>query len=111
MPVPPAGLNDDALLADVMSAKAVSKLTPRAKTLTIGDTWRLQGWGLDGDPAPNEEAVLKQLDLEDMKSVSRALEQHLIDRGNTKGWRYKNPTYACGGCTTCAVVVPPDMTR
>ena len=107
----PLGLDTDKTLRELFKDNAFNKLVGRAKTLTVGDTWRLNGWSIpsDGEPAPNDDQVLQKLSMEEMKSVADALEVHIVNHGNTKGWKYTNPTYACGGCTgSCAVGVNDD---
>lgn len=111
MPMP-KGCDSDLALSAVLHPDAVKKLTRDAKKLTLGDTWRMSGWGRPGDTAPNDDAVLKNLSMKDMKSIAEALEVHLKKNGNTQRWKYVNPTYACGACCACcAVAVQPSARR
>ena len=109
----PLGIDTDKTLRALLKDNAFSKLVGRAKTLTVGDTWRLAGWSIPGNggPAPNDDQVLKKLSMEEMKSVADALEVHIVNYGNTQGWKYTNPTYACGGCTGCCAVGMDDNSK
>lgn len=101
----PTGMDDSKTLRQLLDDNAFNLLIGKARTLTVGDTWRLNGWALPEDTStPNEDSVLKKLNLEEMKSVANALEQHLVNNGNDRGWKYVNPTYACGGCCGCCAV-------
>lgn len=107
----PPGIDTDMSLRDLLQDNAFNKLIGRAKNLTVGDTWRMNGWSIPnlGQPTPNDDEVLNKLSMEEMKSVADALEVHLINQGNTQGWKYTNPTYACGGCTGCCAVGMDDQ--
>jgi hypothetical protein len=102
----PPGVDDGMTLRDLLLDNAFNKLIGKAKNLTVGQTWRLNGWSIpsSGDPAPNDDPVLKNLSMDEVKSIADAFEVHLMNHGNTKGWKYTNPTYACGACCgSCAV--------
>ena len=104
------GIDTDLRLERLLDDNAYAKLVGRAKNLTIGDTWKLNGWSIpsSGDPTPNDDEVLNKLTMEEMKSVADAFEVHIVNHGNTQGWKYTNPTYACGGCTACCAVSVDD---
>jgi hypothetical protein len=111
MPVP-KGCDSDLTLRQVLHADAFKVLRGGAKSLTLGDTWRMNGWARRGDKPVNEDPVLSKLDMDEILSISEALEVHLRKHGNSKGWRYVNPTYACGACCACcAVAVQPSAHR
>lgn len=102
----PPGIDTDMTLRDLLENNAFNKLTNKAKTLTIGQTWRLNGWSIpdSGMPSPNDDPVLSKLEMKDVKSIADALEVHLQNCGNNQGWKYTNPTYACGACCGCCAV-------
>jgi len=93
-------IETDKTLRELFKDNAYNLLKGRARDLTLGDTWRFIGWSLPGDPPPNEDPVLGQLSMEEIKSIANALEVHVQNEGDKKGWKYTNRTYACGACTT-----------
>ncbi len=88
-----------------------SELTDRAKTLTLGDLMRLSYYSRPGDLPPNVDPTLRKIDLEDMKSVTRALEVHMKEHGNEEGWKYTGTVFSCGACIpcSCAATLPPGL--
>lgn len=95
--------NDDD--PDVPNPTAINALVGKARNLTLGQTWRLNGWAQDGDIPINDDPVLQKLTLEEMKSVADALQLHTAELGIDNGtWKYINKTYACGGCCVCCAV-------
>ena len=90
---------------DVPNNAAINALVGRAKNLTLGQTWRLNGWAQDGDLPINDDPVLRDLSLAEMKSVADALQIHTAELGIMGGtWKYVNKTYACGACCACCAV-------
>jgi hypothetical protein len=118
MAKPRKGLNTNLLLTqlflkdkkndtdpDMPNTDAINALVGRAKNLTLGQTWRLNGWAQDGDLPIADDPVLRDLSLAEMRSVSEALQIHTAELGIMNGtWKYVNKTYACGACCACCAV-------
>lgn len=105
--VPKKGLNTNLTLAQLFGegSSAFGQLTQAARQLTLGQTWRLNGWARPGDKDVNLDPVLNQLTIEDMKSIANALQDHTRDNGVPgDNWKYVNKTYACGACCACCAV-------
>lgn len=107
----PWGMRDDISLEQFFQGNvdAVSMLSERVRemSLTLGDTWRLNGWSIEGENDWQAREKFKELMVEDMQSIAKALELHVLQRSG-KRWVHKNMTYACGSCCTCAVEVQPN---
>ena len=106
MPVPD-GCDSDKTLRQLLADNAYNILVGNARNLTLGDTWRMAGWALPGQPPIADDPVLGQLSPVEMRSIAQAIEVHLRNKGNGKGWKYISPTYACGPCCASAVVLLP----
>lgn len=109
---PPDGINDGKTLKSMFDAQCEAKLRGKAKTraLTLADVWRLGGWKRGDDTVdPGEHPNIKDLDMDEIRSIAEAFECHLGKKGNTNNWKYVGTTYSCCCCCACAVVVHPDM--
>lgn len=87
-----------------LGANAEGKLRGKAKELikdknvmTFGDIWRFSGFEKVGLPNPAEDPVLKDVTMDDLRSIADAFVQKLKDDGYD-GWSYKS-TYSCCCCT------------
>ena len=100
-----------ALLNDNGEAKLrgkAKKLIVQDNTLTLGDLWRLAGFSLQGLPDANVDPVLKEITMDEYRSIAEACAQTKTDEGDGN-WSYKGNAYSCCCCTACcAVMVLPQ---
>jgi hypothetical protein len=84
------------------------RLIVEKDVLTIGDLWRFSGWKRGDEPDPVNDPVLKDVSMDDLKSIADACAKRAIRLGNSPpAWRYVG-NYSCCACTACcAVVVSP----
>lgn len=109
MPVPPdvpKGLQSEVALSDVLDAKAYAQLLGRAKDLKLKHLWKLDGWTHPLEPSAKDDPLLKDLSVEEMNSITKALERHVEDHGDRKGWKKASPIYS-GACSFCSAVTSP----
>lgn len=78
-------LKPDSALSDLLSDKAKAELTDAAKGLNLSQILRLSYWGRPTDPPPKQDSVLKHITVEDMDSITRAMEIHLKEKGRGLG--------------------------
>ena len=103
-------LNASSAVVDLFPASAYAELTDNAKALTLGDLMRLSYFNRPGLPPANTDSKLKNISLEDMKSVAKAMEITIKEKGIADGWKYTGEVFACGMCMcTCAATLPPGM--
>lgn len=67
-------------------------------TLTLSHLWRLSGWTEAGKVNPNSDPDLKDLEMDEIKSIADAFAKRLAD-AKFPGFTYTG-TYACCCCTT-----------
>lgn len=106
----PAGdwLNPDSTVQKLFSESAFAELTDRAKQLTLSDLMRLNYFSRPGLPPANSDTQLRAITLDDMKSLARAFEVTLKEKGIDEGWKYTGEVFACTSCMcTCAATLPP----
>ncbi|MGD9852106.1 MAG: hypothetical protein AB7T38_12630 [Nitrospirales bacterium] len=105
-------LKADSTVKKLFPETAYAELTDRAKALTLSDLMRLNYYNRPGLPPANSDPQLKKITLEDMKSVARAFEVTLKEKGIDEGWKYTGEVFACVFCMcTCAATLPPGKER
>ena len=91
------------LIKDILSSTGSdAKLSPKGKTLTVGDLWRIRGFKKTGDPPHSTNGQL-QLTQDDYNKIGDAFADH-IRKDTTNGdpgWSYlPDMLGACCSCCT-----------